>query len=451
MKSKNVVIAACIMLSASVFAGCSYFPPLTTNPVQAPAATTAAATAQETTQTAPVETTASNPAEAAIQAYADFILGKNSVSTAGCFEKDSGRYYIDLTYGTYTFDELKKALRYDSSTGSRARYVVLDCGGDGISEMAICFGNLAEGQYSAICMFAYQDGGLVMNAIIEQIRADEYRLYDSGYLRSETVTSAGINKTVLIKLENGGKCSEVFTYNEYKGPAAAGIIKHLTRSEEVSVDGYEQLPMDFFVREYISEGRVKFSIGKLSDSEDDKKLEEQLIDKLKSLGAEEISDEKMKELSAAKEYTVKEVTWTNCNEEDSTPTSSVGVAEVAGKFGITVYLNPESPEYSALGNVVTVLCSGTGTDMRFVCDSDDVTVILEKGSWDMNTDSFAAENEVFKIKTKSGTIYQFNCIAGDIFPFYRLRASKGNYNAEWLVLKTKDNNMMVINCSMKGA
>ena len=317
--------------------------------------------------------------------------------------------------------------------------------------MAICFGNLAEGHYSAICMFAYQDGGLVMNAIIEQIRADEYKLYESGYLKSETVTSAGMNKTVLIKLENGGKCSEVFTYNEYKGSSAAGIIKHLAKAEEVSSDGYEQIPSDFFVREYISEGKIQFSIGKMSESEDDKQLEEQLIDKLKSLGAEEISDEKMKELASAKEYITKEATWTNCTEEDSSPTSSVGVAEVAGKFGITVYMNPESPEYAALGNVVTVLSSGTGTDMRFVCDSDDVTVILEKGSWDMNTDKFAPENEVFNIKTKAGTIYQFNCIAGDIFPYYRIRASKGNYNAEWLVLKTKDNNTMVINCSMKGA
>ena len=89
--------------------------------------------------------------------------------------------------------------------------------------------------------------------------------------------------------------------------------------------------------------------------------------------------------------------------------------------------------------------------MRFVCDSDDVTVILEKGAWDMNTDTFATEKEIFKVQAKAGLVYQFNCVPGDVFPYYRIRAVKGSFVAEWLVLKSKDNKVTVIKSSFKGA
>ena len=157
----------------------------------------------------------------------------------------------------------------------------------------------------------------------------------------------------------------------------------------------------------------------------------------------------MMNLASAKKYISKDASWTTIKGEDET-TSSAGVAEVAGMFSISVYPDPEKPEYTALGNVVTVLCSGNGTDMRFVCDKDDVTVILEKGFWNMNTDSFVKESELFNIQTKVGTVYQFNCVPQDVFPYYRLRAVKGNYSAEWLVLKSKDNSVTVIKASMKG-
>ena len=161
------------------------------------------------------------------------------------------------------------------------------------------------------------------------------------------------------------------------------------------------------------------------------------------------NSENISNFALIKEYISKETKWTNVKAEEET-TSSVGVAEVAGNFSISVYPDPEKPEYTALGNVVTVLCSGNGTDMRFVCDSDDVTVILEKGYWNMNTDSFVKESELFNIRTKTGTVYQFNCVPQDVFPYYRLRAVKGNYSAEWLVLKSKDNSVTVIKSSMKG-
>ena len=288
-----------------------------------------------------------------------------------------------------------------------------------------------------------------MNALLEQSRPDEYRLYEGGYLKSDVVTSDGVNKSVLIKIESGGKCSEVFTFNEYKGPVAKAVIRHLSKSEEETGEGFDGLPKEFIVREYISDGKIKISVSKYSENESEKKLEEQFVEKLKSLGAEEITLDEIMNLASAKEYISKETKWTTVKAAEET-TSSVGVAEVAGNFSISVYPDPEKPEYTALGNVVTVLCSGNGTDMRFVCDSDDVTVILEKGYWNMNTDSFVKESELFNIRTKTGTVYQFNCVPQDVFPYYRLRAVKGNYSAEWLVLKSKDNSVTVIKSSMKG-
>ena len=453
MKKKAALTAVASILCASLLAGCSYFPAIkipegeTTMTVKSmPSKPSESETAS---QTETAETKPENPADEADKAYAGFIEGKVSVSTSGCFDKDSGKKYFELGYGEYTFEEMKRALRYDEMSGSRVRYALVHCGDDGIHEMAVCFALIDGGARSVLCLIGYEDGKLVMNALLEQSRPDEYRLYEGGYLKSDVVTSDGVNKSVLIKIESGGKCSEVFTFNEYRGPVAKAVIRHLSKSEEETGEGFDGLPKDFIVREYISDGKIKISVSKYSEYESEKKLEEQFVEKLKSLGAEEITLEEIMNLASAKEYISKEMKWTTVKAEEET-TSSVGVAEVAGNFSISVYPDPEKPEYTALGNVVTVLCSGNGTDMRFVCDSEDVTVILEKGYWNMNTDSFVKESELFNIKTKTGTVYQFNCVPQDVFPYYRLRAVKGNYSAEWLVLKSKDNSVTVIKSSMKG-
>ena len=454
MNGKVLKTAACALLGAFVLSGCSYLPAKA--PDLFPTDSTAAApysaeqTAKPSSETAPSETTAVNPAEAALKAYSDFMEGKIKVSTSGCFDKDSGRSYYDLTLGSYNIDEMKKAVRFDPSFGSVARYAIVDCGKDGLSELAVCFDMLDHGTSSFIGIIGYENGNLVMNSIIEEKVPNEYRLYDGGYLESATMPFKGLYKMVLIRVEAGGKCSEVFSYSEYQGSYAANVIKHLKKSEEESGEGFENLPNDFIIREYISEGQVVISVAGWSDKEADRNLEEQLVSKLKSLGAQEVGEEKMKELSSTKEYTAKEVSWTDCSAEN-TPPSSAGIAKVAGNFKITVYMDPESSEYSGLGNVVHALNSGNATDMRFVCDSDDVTVILEKGAWDMNTDKFAAEKEIFNVQAKAGIVYQFNCVAGDVFPYYRIRAVKGSFNAEWLVLKSKDNKVTVIKSSITGA
>lgn len=452
MNGKVMKTAACALLGAFFLSGCSYLP------AKAPELTTAdqrtlsseIQTSDPSAQTAPSDTTAPNPADAAVKAYTDFISGNNKVSTSGCFDKDSGRSYFDLTYGTYSLEEMKKAVRFDSGFGSTARYVVIDCGKDGMPELAVCLELLDHGTSSVICIIGYDNGTLVMNSIIEEKVPNEYMLYDSGYIESATIPFRGMYKMVLIKVENGGKCSEVFTYSEYQGSLAANIIKHLRKSEEETGTGFENIPNDFIVREFVSEGKVVISVGEWSGSESDKALEEQLVSRLKTLGAEVVSDEKMKELASTKEYLTKEVAWTDCSSETAA-TSSAGIAKVAGNFQITVYMDPESSEYTGLGNVVHALNSGNGTDMRFVCDSDDVTVILEKGAWDMNSDVFAPEREIFNVQVKAGLVYQFNCVPGDVFPYYRIRAVKGSFSAEWLVLRNKDNKMTVIKSSFKGA
>ncbi|MBO4449671.1 MAG: hypothetical protein J5777_03725 [Clostridiales bacterium] len=453
MKKITALTLAGTMLCTSLLAGCSYFPAIRLPETESKMTVIATSSnpSESVSETLPAETKITNPAEEADKAYADFLDGKIVLSTSGCFEKDGGKMYLDLGYGSYNFEDLKRALRFDAASGSRIRYALVHCGDNGIHEMAICFANIDGGKASALCLVGYEEGNLVMNALLEQQRADEYRLYDTGYLKSDTTTSEGVNKSVLIRIESGGKCSEVFTYNVYKGATAKAIIRHLSKTEEESSEGYEGLPNDFVVREYISEGKVKFNIdtAKFSTYEYEKKLEEKFIEKIKSLGAEEISIDEMVKLAEAKDYIQKEVTWTTIRSEEEAP-SSAAVADVAGRFTLSIYMDPESPDYSALGNVVNVLCSGNGTDMRFVCDSDDVTVIFEKGYWDMNTDSFVKEKELFNIKTKTGTVYQFNCVPQDIFPYYRLRAVKGNYSAEWLVLKNKDNKVTEIKSSMKG-
>ena len=453
MKIKAMKTAACALLSAFLLSGCSYFPAKMPDffPTDPKPTTVTTQTSAASAQTAPSETSAENPAEAATKAFEDFIAGKIKLSTSGCFEKDSGRSYLDLKYGIYSIEEMKKAVKFDQSFGSVARYAVVDCGKDGLPELAVCLDMLDHGTSSVICIIGYEDGNLVMNSIIEEKVPNEYRLYDSGYLESATIPVRGIYKMVLIRVERGGKCTEVFTYSEYQGSYAANIIKHLRKSEEETGAGYESIPNDFIIREFISEGQVVINVDKWSDSDAGKALEEDLVNKLRDMGAQEVSEEKIKELSSTKDFTAKEVSWTDCSSEQ-TESSSAGIAKVVGNFTINVYMDPESSEYTALGNVVHALNSGSGTDMRFVSDSDDVNVILEKGAWDMNTNTFAVEKELFNVQAKAGLVYQFNCVPGDVFPYYRIRAVKGSFHAEWLVLKNKDNkNMTVIKSSIKGA
>ena len=452
--NKNVLRSAvCALMSAFLLAGCSYFPAkmpdfFPTDPKPTTAATQTSATSA---QTVPPETSVENPVEAASKAFEDFIAGKINVSTSGCFEKDGGKSYLDLKYGMYSLEEMKKAVRFDKSFGSVARYAVVDCGKDGLPELAVCLDMLDRGTASVICIIGFDNGNLVMNSLIEEKVPNEYRLYDSGYLESATIPVRGIYNLILIRAGAGGKCSEVFTYNEYQGSYAANIIKHLSKSGEETGAGYENIPNEFIVREFISEGQVVISVDRWSETESDRALEEDLIGKLRTLGVQEVSEDKIKELSSTKEYTAKEVSWTDCSSEQ-TESSSAGIAKVAGNFSITVYTDPESSEYTVLGNVVHALNSGTGTDMRFVSDSDDVTVILEKGAWDMKTNAFAVEKELFNVQAKAGLVYQFNCIPGDVFPYYRIRAVKGSFHAEWLVLRSKDNKKTtVIKSSIKGA
>lgn len=452
MNGKVMKTAACALLSAFLLSGCSYLPATAPSMSTADQKTLSSEiqSSDQSAQTAPSDTTAPTPADAAVKAYTDFISGNNKVSTSGCFDKDSGRSYLDLTYGTYSFEEMKKAVRFDPGFGSVARYAIVDCGKDGLPELAVCLELLDHSTSTVICIIGYDNGNLVMNSVIEEKVPNEYMLYDGGYIESSTVPVRGMYKMVLIRVENGGKCSEVFTYSEYQGSYAANIIKHLRKSEEESGAGFENLPNSFIIREFISEGKVVISIGEWSESESDKALEEQLVSKLKDLGAEVVSEEKMNELASTKDYTAKEVKWTDCNRESSA-TSSAGIAKIAGNFQITIYTDPESAEYTGLGNVVHALNSGSGTDMRFVSDSDDVTVILEKGAWDMNADAFAPEKEIFNVQAKAGLVYQFNCVPGDIFPYYRIRAVKGSFRAEWLVLRSKDNKVTVIRSSIEGA
>ena len=450
MKNNAVKTALCACLSVVLLAGCSYFP--ATMPTFFPTGSnnpTAVTGTAPSAQTAPSETTAQDPSKAAEAAFEDFISGKIKVSTAGCFEKEGGKSYLDLTYGLYSFDELKKAVRFDAASGSKARYSILNCGDDNVPELAVCLEMLDKGESSVICLIGYEGGELIMNALIEEKVPNEYRLFDSGYMESGMIPSKGIFKKVLIKVEAGGKCSEVFTCIDYTGNAAAAIIKHLSKSEEVTTEGFEALPENFLVREFISDGQIVVSVSNWSEAGEQRDLEEKFIAKLKSLGAEEVSETKMQELISTRDYTLKETIWKDCDANASDPTT-VGIANAAGNFSITVYQDPESSEYTGLGNVVHVLCSGNGTDMRLVCDSDDVTLILEKGAWDMNTDAFAPEIEIFNVNAKSGTVYQFNCVAGDVFPYYRLRAVKGSFNAEWLVLKSKTGSVTVIKSSMSG-
>lgn len=450
MRAKYIKPAACTLISAFLLSGCSYFPAKmpdifpTDENLFSPQTTTASV------QTVPQETAAIDPAKAAILAYKDFIAGKNKISTSGCFDKKDGKTYLDLRSGSYSFEEMKKALKFDQAWGSVARYAMVDCGRDGIYELAVCFDRLDHTEASVIIIIGYDNGNLIMNAFFEESVPNEYRLYDSGHLESSTMPVRGIHKKVLIRAEEGGKCSKVFEYNEYQGSYAVNILKHLNNFDEEAGKAYENLPSDFFVRELVSNGQVIISVTGWSESESDRRLEQELVQKIKTLDAEEVTVNKMKELSSTEAYTVKEVAWTDCNSGKETQASSVGIAKAAGNFNITVYLDPESSEYSGLGTVVNVLNSGSETDMRFVSDSDDVTVILEKGSWDMNKDEFAAQKEIFNVKTKAGLVYQFNCTLGDVFPYYRIRAVKGSFVSEWLVLKGKDSKVTVIKSSFSG-
>lgn len=106
-------------------------------------------------------------------------------------------------------------------------------------------------------------------------------------------------------------------------------------------------------------------------------------------------------------------------------------------FHLTIYSDPNKNDYRSLGKQIVKLNTAKesqpdGTDMRFVCDADDVTVTLEQVSWDETVNDFVVKRTIFSTAVEKNIVYQFNAFEGDI-PSYRLIASNSAYRVEWPV------------------
>lgn len=113
-------------------------------------------------------------------------------------------------------------------------------------------------------------------------------------------------------------------------------------------------------------------------------------------------------------------------------------------FQVTVYPDPKSGDYQALGTQAELL-SGTefaDTSVRFTA-ADGTQVRLQYGEWIDSLNYFRPISDIFDIAASSGTVYEFPAILSDGNPEYRLVASVMGENAVWYLRRDPDSGSAV--------
>lgn len=370
------------------------------------------------------------------QAFLSFISGDGSVTTSEVFRADDEDVNYDgLTYGTYTFAELRAKVAALEGSPANTRYALLDLGQDGIPELMLRFESVDPTFYSWNGLIRNNGGTLELCDWYEDGYRVNATLYLNGCLMLSGSNGAGATGTTVRRFGPDGIAATAFEIAEYHGSFANGMVYDLGKKD---ADLTAPLPDEsaLHVTEYTDESGISFAADNFSKDAEIKAKEDAFLKQIAAFGATRITAEEMAKLCDTTDFLGTEVAWIPFGtdaapDEPGTPTT----AAEASLFTLTVYDDPSAEDYRALGTA-TVLnkADPSLTAMRFVSDTDGVTVTLEQGEWDAVENAFVAERTVCSVVAEAGKPYQFAAILGETVPYYRLTATNGVYSAEWLAL-----------------
>ncbi|MDO5127846.1 MAG: hypothetical protein Q4D54_08880 [Eubacteriales bacterium] len=327
MKKRVCAVAVCAALVMTLISGCGKKDDGGDTKKKV---TTEAVIPEKTTEQLTTEDQNAVQSEEAIQAYMDFLNGKSKVTTSDeLYAEDDYRRDYGLALGTYSYEELKKAVAELEMDGSMTRYTFLDFGNDGIEELVLRFDNHTPDLMNWVGIIRYTGSGLELNYYYE----DGYRvysnLYTSGYLKIGGSTGAGSYTNSLIGFDGSGVGSEVFQVNEYYGPFIESLRYEVDPSYRGGSEKYMELSEDsmFSVREYRDDTQIAIAVLEWSEDETTRKKEEAVIDEFVSLGVKLLSEDEINQLSSFDMYATTEVTWEELDDElGSSNGSDVGSA-----------------------------------------------------------------------------------------------------------------------------
>ena len=370
------------------------------------------------------------------QAFLSFISGDGSVTTSDVFRTDDeGVNYDGLTYGSYTFAELRAKVAALEGSPANTRYALLDLGQDGIPEMMLRFESVDPTFYNWNGLVRNNGGTLELCDWYEDGYRTDATLYVNGSLLLSGSNGAGAESTTLRRFGPDGIAETVFEQSVFQGTFANGMVYDLGKEE---ADLTAPLPEEshLHVTEHAAGGRISFTADNFSKDAAIKAKEEAFLKQIAALGATRVSAEEMTKLCDLAPYCDAEVAWIPFGTDavpdaPGTPTT----AAEATLFTLTVYDDPSAEDYRALGEATVLNKDDPSlTAMRFVCDTDGVTVTLEQGEWDPAENAFVPQKAVFTVVTEAGKPYQFAAVLGETVPYYRLTATNGVYSAEWKAL-----------------
>lgn len=322
MKKRIWAVAICSALVMTVFSGCGKKDDGEDTKKKV---TTEAVVPEKTTEEVTTEDQSAVQNGEAIQAYMDFLNGKSKVSTSDkLYAEDDYRRDYGLALGTYSYEELKKAVAELEMDESTTRYTFVDFGNDGIEELVLRFDNNTPDFTNWVGIIHYTGSGLELNYYYE----DGYRvysnLYTSGYLKIGGSSGAGSYTNALIGFDGSGVGSEAFQVNEYYGPFIESLRYEVDPSYQGGSEKYMELSGNSMlsVREYKDDTQIAIAVLEWSENETTRKTEEAIIDEFVSLGVKLLSEDEINKLSSFDMYATTEVTWEDFDDGLNTPNGS---------------------------------------------------------------------------------------------------------------------------------
>lgn len=261
------------------------------------------------------ETTAELTNKSPEQVYMDFLNDVGKAQTSEQFKADDSEYNADgLTYGSYSFSELKTIVSEFQMTEMTPKYAFLDLGNDGTDELLLRFDSVNQNFMNWTAIIHNNNGNLELNSSYVDGYRTAAELYDNGYLFISGSSGAGVHNSILKGFNADGTVYDVFSFNEYYGAFAEEI--EFTLSQNTNWEDNHHIPYESLieVKEYIEGEKVKVAVvGGWSEDAAIKAEEEDFISYLESLGAELISAEEMNGLISIDSYKGNEVQWISHN------------------------------------------------------------------------------------------------------------------------------------------
>ncbi len=102
-------------------------------------------------------------------------------------------------------------------------------------------------------------------------------------------------------------------------------------------------------------------------------------------------------------------------------------------FELSLYTDPKSDSFMSLSEPVGVFTTGIGTRsddrIRFVSNTDGVTVSLVKLRYDEQSGELVTDGVLFTVKVKKGEVYEFDGYLAETVPPAVIEAQKGDMKA----------------------